>query len=180
MIKELKYALVEISEDKDFFHGGDFWIPVAVWWIYTYLELFVGIAFNLEKIFSDMISMLSILIGLSITNFIFLIQMIQSWNKGVKYTKIANKIGGWTFLPLVFMLITLFYIIILDILFSVNFIVSRNVIIILKSILIFLFFYSIMQVLCQVLTLWWVFKKRDMLNNNTNTNIENDLPTGAL
>ena len=68
MIKGLIKTISEVSIDESFLTGGDFWVPIALTWIFAYVELFCNVHFNIEKIYGDIISMLSIMIGFSITN----------------------------------------------------------------------------------------------------------------
>jgi len=168
MIKELRKTLSEISRDKSFFIGGDFWLPIIVACIYFYCEKFVGINFNIEKILGDIVSMLSILIGFSITNIVFQMQIIAKWRSEIKFIKISDKIMRWTIYPLIILIFTLLYVIVLDILLSAEPFISHKVIIILESFLVFFSIYSISQVLCQVLNVWWIHKNRNLLNEDNN------------
>lgn len=163
MYKELGEFAWNVGFDRRLYKDGEFWTAVVV-------AAAMGAWFHLDPTwigrirghFGDLLSVTSIVFGFVLSTLFFYIQAAGTWSKDKKVAAVANSLVDHHVWTVVSLLAFLGYIVLLwafgtDRFFSTHWLTG------LYTLLVFLGCYCGLQILNQVLTVRWAFKRSGRL-----------------
>ena len=172
MYRELFYFYKNKDLWKSILKDGELYTSLVISMIsYAIFLRFPALMLNIKEHFADILTVISIIFGFALSALLFYIQSIYTWSNEDEVKVVASKIIDWHIWTLLCLLTLILYVCLLWVLSSsvlTTFLNSTPLDMIrisrfLYSLLIFQIFYSGLQILNHILTIWWSFNKRERL-----------------
>lgn len=167
MYKELWGFFFVVARQRSLVRDGELWTAAIVAAISV--PIFHDWPVWMQHVadhFNDLLTVLSIVFGFVLTALGFHVQAAQIWRRDERVSRVADLIVDWHVWTLLWLLFTLGSILVL---WGVQGHLSQRLWTksALYSGLVFTVSYSVFQILNHVLTVWWVFRNRDRLVDNS-------------
>lgn len=163
MYKEIGEFIWSVGFDRRLYKDGEFWTSVLIGGAMGTLFHFEPAWVNrIRDHFGDLLSVTSIVFGFVLSTLFFYIQAAGTWSRDDKVKAVANALVDHHVWTVVSLLALIGYILVLW-LFGTSQFFNQAWLAVLYGLLVFLCCYCGLQVLNQVLTVRWAFKKQSRL-----------------